>query len=332
MYQARLQPTAKSDLISDRSLAQIMTIKKLPILGLVCITASEEVRFRTVTRRTLSKLSTSEKQKKLRTIYTANIERLNKAIAFCEKANIQLYRLSSALFPFADEPIGNEILHEFELQLKQIGQKAQQLDIRLVVHPDQYVVLNSDRQEVIENSTKILKTQAQILDLLGLPRSSWALMNIHGGKGDRAERLIENICQLPVEVRSRLTIENDEHTYSSLEVARICQKAEIPMVFDAHHHLIKEELASYDDPSFDEMLELAKSTWKNPEWQLVHISNGKEHFHDTKHSNLIEKMPNSFRNAPWIEVEAKQKEKAIFKLQQEWLSFLNTPVLTEANC
>ena len=306
-----------------------MTINQLPKLGLVCITASEEVRFRTVTRRTLSKLSTSEKQEKLRSVYTANIERLNSAIAFCQKAQIQLYRLSSALFPFADEPIGADILEEYKSQLKQIGAKAQDLKIRLVIHPNQYVVLNSDRPEVIQNSLNILNTHALVLDLLDLPRSPWALINIHGGKGDRAERLIKNIIELPFEVRSRLTIENDEHTYSSLEVADICRQAQIPMVFDAHHHLIKEKLPSYDHPSFTEMLKIAQSTWKHPEWQLVHISNGKEHFHDTKHSDFIVQMPVSFKAAPWIEIEAKQKEQAIFKLQQDWLRLLKAPSLVE---
>jgi UV DNA damage endonuclease len=57
-----------------------------------------------------------------------------------------------------------------------------------------------------------------------------------------------------------------------------------------------------------------------PEWQLVHISNGRETFGDRHHSDFVETMPAAFRNAPWIEVEAKQKELAIEKLQAEWLA------------
>ena len=183
-----------------------MSQNQPPKLGLVCVTASEEIRFRTVTRKTLLKLSLPEQTAKLREIYTANTERLAKAIAFCVREEIQLYRLSSALFPFADEPIGYQVLTEFEPQLKKIGDLAQKLAIRLVLHPEQYVVLNSDRQEVIQNSIKILRTHGYILDLLGLPRSPWALMNIHGGKGDRPQKLIDNIQQLPENVYSRLTL------------------------------------------------------------------------------------------------------------------------------
>ncbi|MGL6344798.1 MAG: UV DNA damage repair endonuclease UvsE [Waterburya sp.] len=304
-----------------------MTEKQLPKLGLVCVTASEEVRFRTVTRRTLSKLSIPEQQTKLRQVYTANLINLAKAIAFCHQEQIQLYRMSSALFPFADEAIGNAILTEFESQLEKIGNEAKRLKIRIVVHPNQYVVLNSDRSEVVSNSIKILTTHAHILDLLKLPCSSWTSINIHGGKGDRAGRLINNIQQLPQNVYSRLTLENDEYTYSSQAIADICQVAKVPMVFDAHHHLVYEHLDSYDHPSVSKMLEIARTTWEQPQWQLVHISNGREHLHDNKHSDLITNMPTSFHNAPWIEIEAKLKEQAISKLRKEWL---RSPSLTKA--
>ena len=284
-----------------------MNQNRLPKLGLVCITASKTIRFRTVTRRTLSKLSESEQQLKLREVYTANVERLEQAIAFCQQFQISLYRLSSALFPFSDTPLGEKVLDELSPQLQQIGRQARQSNIRLVLHPEQYVVLNSDRSEVVRNSIKILQSHARILDLLELPHSPWALMNIHGGKGNRAKRSINNILQLPKNIYTRLSLENDEHTYSARAIAEICQETKIPMVFDAHHHLVHERLASYDDPSVEEMLQLARTTWEKPDWQLVHISNGKEHLHDTKHSDLITQMPSSYKNVPWIEIEAKKK-------------------------
>lgn len=90
------------------------------------------------------------------------------------------------------------------------------------------------------------------------------------------------------------------------------------MLFDAHHHVCREGLESYDDASVGEFLAAARATWPVPEWQMVHISNGREHFNDRHHSDLITEMPESFRHAPWIEVEAKHKELAIEKLRAEW--------------
>jgi UV DNA damage endonuclease len=290
-----------------------------PKLGLVCITASDRVRFRALTRKRLLQHTIVEQARLLKELYADNLSRLDRAIAFCDEENIRLYRLSSALFPFSDISIGEEVLGEFADSLQIIGTRAQKLGIRLVIHPDQFVVLSSDRPEVIENSIKILTSHARILDLLGLPRSPWTLINIHGGKSDRSQKAIETIRNLADPIRLRLTLENDEYAYSATEILEVCQAANIPMVFDAHHHVIHEHLDSYEDPSIAEMLSAARTTWKIPEWQLVHISNGSTSFRDPKHSDLITTMPSAYRNVSWIEIEAKQKEKAIALLRETWL-------------
>jgi UV DNA damage endonuclease len=290
-----------------------------PQLGLVCITASQAVRFKTVTRKRLLQFDRIEQETMLRNLYTENLRRLGVAIDFCNANNIRLYRMGSGLFPFADDTIGEEILAEFADEMKQVGDRASALGIRLVLHPDQFVVLSSDRPEVVQTSIKILATHARVMDFLGLPQSPWALMNIHGGKGDRSDRLISVIRDLPDNIRLRLTLENDEYTYSSQEIFAVCQAANIPLLFDAHHHVIHEQVDSYEDASVAEMFALARSTWANPDWQTVHISNGAESFLDQRHSDYITMMPSVYRQAPWIEIEAKQKEFAIKKLQDEWL-------------
>lgn len=287
-------------------------------LGLVCITHSEEVRYKTTTRKNLLSLDKSLQIEKLRSIYAANINILRKAIDFCLSNNINLYRMTSALFPFSDELIGTEILEQFSDELKEIGTNAINKGLRLVLHPDQFVVLSSDSEQVVDNSIKILKMHARTMDLLGQPRSEWAAMTVHGGKSNRADRMVENIKKLPIEIRSRLVLENDEYAYSSTEILDICRRARVPMVFDAHHHICHENLEDYNDQSVEEMFWATRETWDNPENQMVHISNGRERFGDRAHSDLIFTMPEVFRFAPWIEVEAKHKELAIFKLQEEW--------------
>ena len=290
-----------------------------PQLGLVCITTSPDVRFKTLTRKRLLAMSLAQQVEALTVLYDENLRRLRGAVEFCDRNQIHLYRMISNLFPFADTEVGQPVLAARQDQLRQIGDQALALGIRLVLHPDQFVVLNSDKPDVIQNSVKILSTHAQVFDLMGLPQTAWAAINIHGGKGDRAERLIASIQDLPDSVRSRLTLENDEYTYSATAIAEICQAAGVSMVFDAHHHLVHEQLASYDDASVEQALALARSTWPDPNWQLVHISNGRDSLHDPRHSDLIWDMPQSFQFAPWIEVEAKQKELAIEHLRQNWL-------------
>ena len=292
-----------------------------PELGLVCITFDKQVRFRTMTRTRYLKLSLNERESGLREIYLHNLQRLHDALTFCQNNHIRLYRLPSGVFPLSDmeDQIGAKILEEITDDLGQIGVRAQSLNIRMVLHPDQFVVLSSDSAEVVKNSIKILEDHAHIFDLLGLPRSPWSLMNIHGGKSQRSEQLIKVIANLPENIKNRITLENDEYAYSAEEIFAVCQQAKIPMVFDAHHHICHENLDSYDDPSVTAMFNAARETWENPEWQLVHISNGEQAFKDRKHSNLITDMPSIYRQAPWIEVEAKQKEAAIAHLRSWWL-------------
>jgi UV DNA damage endonuclease len=294
----------------------------LPELGLVCITFDKQVRFRTMTRTRYLQLTPEQRQSALRELYQSNLQRLDGALSFCQENKIRLYRMSSALFPLSDmeDEIGAKILEEeMSADLAKIGERSQALNIRMVLHPDQFVVLSSDSGQVLQTSIKILERHARTLDLLGLPVSPWSLMNIHGGKSQRAEQLVKVISELPQAIKSRLTFENDEYAYSASEILAVCKQAGVPMVFDAHHHICHENLDSYDDPSVAEMFYAARETWENPDWQLVHISNGDTAFKDRKHSDMITAMPSVYYQAPWIEVEAKHKDEAIAHLRSWWL-------------
>jgi len=282
-----------------------------PRLGLVCITTSKDVRYRALTRKRLLEHSEDGQRRLLEDIYRDNMQTLDNALRYCEREGISLYRLPSSIFPFSDEPFGLEVLRQFEQTLGRSGRRATERGIRLVMHPDQFVVLSSDSEGVVANSIKILQMHADIMDLLDQPRSPWALLEIHGGKAGREDALVERIKALPDAIRLRLCLENDEYAYSAEEIHAVCVRAGVPMVFDAHHHIVHEKLDSYDHPSVAEMLAKARATWPNPEEQVVHISNGRESFNDRQHSDLIATMPSSYLHAPWIEIEAKLKEEAI---------------------
>lgn len=297
-----------------------MKTDERPRLGLVCITASDAVRYRALTRKRLLQLGPEEQRRVLRELYRDNLKRLDAAVGFCHARGIRLYRITSALLPFSDDTAGEPLLEEFAAVMRKVGERAAALGLRLVLHPDQFVVLNSESPQVVANSVKIMRAHAKVFDMLGLPRSPWAAMTLHGGKGGRGAQLVEAIRALPEEVRSRLVLENDEHIYGAREILEVCRGAGVPMVFDAHHHVVHEKLESYEHPSVAEMVAAARTTWPVPGWQLVHISNGLEHFNDRRHSDYISVMPSSYRSEIWIEVEAKQKELAIERLQTEWLA------------
>jgi UV DNA damage endonuclease len=291
----------------------------VPELGLVCITVSKDVRYRTVTRKRLLEHSDEGQRKLLDDIYRDNIQTLAGALQYCKREGIRLYRMPSSIFPVFDDDVGREVMRGLAPSLAHTGRRAIELGLRLVMHPDQFVVLSSDSPEVVANSVKILQMHADIMDLLQQPRSPWAVLEIHGGKSNRSDALVERIKELPDPIRSRLCLENDEYSYNAEQILDVCTRAQVPMVFDAHHHIVSEKLSSYDDPSVAAMLEKARSTWPDPAHQMVHISNGREGFNDRQHADLIAVMPAAYAQAPWIEIEAKNKEEAIAGLRG-WLN------------
>ena len=288
-----------------------------PHFGLVCITRGDAVRFRTVTRTRYLALAEEERPLTLRALYSHNLEVLMSALEFCRERRIRLYRMSANLFPLSDweDGVGRAVLGELAPGLARFGARADKLGVRVVIHPEQFVVLNSEKPAVVANSVKLLIHYARILDALGLARSPWAAMNIHGGKGGRPDELVAAIRALPEGARLRLTLENDERAYNAPAILDVCERAGVPMVFDAHHHVVSEELSSLDDPSVATFTRLARETWTPPDWQLVHLSNGKEGVGDARHSDLIHTVPSAFETVRWVEVEAKGKEQAIGALR-----------------
>jgi UV DNA damage endonuclease len=294
-----------------------------PELGLVCITRSDALRYRTVTRTRLRAATLAARTDLLRVIYAANMATLARAPRFCIERGIRLYRIPSGIFPFADDVMGAPLLEAIAGELSAIGRAATSLGVRLVMHPDQFVVLNSESEAVVANSLRILAMHGRILDALAQPRTPWAVLEIHGGRRGRTAALREAIARLPPTVRGRIALENDESRYDAAEILALCEAAGVPMVFDAHHHVCFRQLDSYEHPSIAEFTTAAAVTWPDPHWQLVHISNGRNGFTDRRHADEISIMPDAYAQVPWIEVEAKGKERAIARLQAEWLPGLN---------
>ncbi|WP_420594782.1 UV DNA damage repair endonuclease UvsE [Deinococcus sp.] len=288
-----------------------------PAYGLVCMTLGPELRFRTITLKRYRSLDISERYAALLDLYASNTAKLTEAAAYCTARGIRLFRMSAALYPMLDlldDPTGTAVLDELAPALLAAGQAFKAAGIRVLIHPDQYIVLNSDRPEVRASSLHQFLTHADVLDRLGFERSPYHCMILHGGKGGRGDVLAAVIRDLPDTARLRLALENDEHIYSPAELLPVCQATNTPLVFDAHHHVVHDKLLDQEDPSVREWVLRARQTWTPPSLQVVHLSNGIEGPQDRRHSHLIADLPSAYFDVPWIEVEAKGKEEAVLAL------------------
>ena len=98
------------------------------------------------------------------------------------------------------------------------------------------MVLNSPRPDVVEKSIQELEYQAEVAEWVGAD-----VVNIHGGGafGDKQKALADfarNLERLSHRVRSRLTVENDDKTYTPADLLPVCRAEGLPLVYDVHHH------------------------------------------------------------------------------------------------
>jgi len=182
----------------------------------------------------------SYSEKRLKETVANNLDCLSKILHYNVSNKIHFFRISSDIVPFASHPICrlNWAKH-FSDDLSALGRYVRKHDIRISMHPDQFVLINSTRQEVNDRSIKELAYHCRILDCMNLDHTAKIQFHIGGVYGDKQGamlRFAKNYDSLPDAVKSRLVIENDHRLFSVEDCLRISETVKIPIVFDAFHH------------------------------------------------------------------------------------------------
>lgn len=290
--------------------------------GLCCLFVAEPVTFRTTTAKALSALSRRDALAKASAVCLHNAQNLLLAVQTAHRLGIGAFRIMSPLFPRMTHPdVGYNLedLPDAEAiarNMADVRDFARSHDVRLSFHPDQFVVLSSPHAHVIESSVRELDYQAFLADLTGAD-----VINIHAGGayGDKAaalKRLAAVVRDLPEGVSSRLTLENDDVTYSVRDLLPVCGELGLPLVYDVHHHR-----CNPDGLDEAEATTLAAATWKGRE-QYCHVSSPREGWKNKPkpHADYID--PADFP-ACWlgrtmtVDVEAKAKELAVVRLMRD---------------
>lgn len=288
--------------------------------GLCCQFAGEPIKFSVTTAAALKRLSRQDVSLKLAGLAMKNALALRSAITYCHEQGIGAFRINSQILPLKthpelgyrleDLPDGRDIIKAF----REVGHLARVLNIRTLFHPDQFVLLSSLSEEVNRRSVDDLEYHAQVAEWVGAD-----VINIHAGGayGDKAEalkRVEARISCLPRAVKDRLTLENDDTTYTPEDLLPLCRRTGIPLIYDVHHHRCLK-----DGLSIEEATSLCLATWGKRE-AVVHISSPREGWQGPqplRHHDYID--PSDFP-ACWrdlnltVEVEAKAKELAVKKL------------------
>ena len=289
-------------------------------LGLCCQFFAQPIRFRTTTATALQRLPRREQLSRLATLGVANAESLLAALQFCATGGIRSFRIISSILPIKTHPtVGYRVeelpgADEIVALFRRCGEFARAHGIRTGFHPDQFVVLNSPDSGIVARSIADIESQAEIAEWTNADT-----VNIHGGGGygnklAALERFRRALDRLSPRARSRLTVENDDKTYTPADLLPLCVSEGVPLVYDAHHHR-----CCPDDLTVEDATTAARGTWDRE--PLFHISSPLEGWRGPKperHHDYID--PNDFPTAwlGWaltVEVEAKAKELAVARLQ-----------------
>ena len=255
-----------------------------------------------------------------------NCEDLEKIIDWNEENNIKIVRMSSNIFPWASHH-GLKALPDYERiaeVLHRAGEKAKGYGQRLTFHPGPFNILTSPKEHIVQNTINDLTIHGETMDLLGLPRTPYAKINIHvgatyGEKPSALARFCKNFHRLPESVKTRLTVENDDRAsmYSVRElVEKVHSRIGVPIVYDAHHHTFCTGNLSAEDA-----IGLAVKTWGDVK-PVIHYSQSRAVEHnDTSimakaHSDSYWAPVNTYGHDVDVMLECKHKELGLFKMRQ----------------
>lgn len=244
-----------------------------------------------------------------------------KVIRFCKASGFAAYRLSSDLTPVINHPDVNLKLQDLPnsadifAALSSIKTAITETGLKVSAHPSEYISLTSTNESAISNSVRDLESHAELFDLIGLPSSHEAPLNIHCRQdGDPLEisgRFAKTFDKLPENIKNRLALEVNDNKDGTWTIENLFQhfhrQIGVPITFDSLHHKL-----CHNGQQERDAFEMAHSTWRST--PVFHYSEG---INGTrKHADYATSLPNDFGHDVFWDVELKAKDLAITKMLQ----------------
>ena len=257
---------------------------------------------------------------------------------YMHKHDLAMYRMPSEFCPYPTHPDYPELA--WKGQFKQASSKINELrerlkayPVRLSFHPSQFILLSSPDNKITRKSIMELRWQAEMLDQLECGPEARVLLHLGGVYGEREKtkaRIIKNINKLPVAIKDRFALENDDVSWGAADTLEVCQATDTPMIFDFHHHACLNQ-----GENWEHMLQAALATWPPGVKPKTHLSSPKLMARDEKNFQAGLVRAHSDYIDPWtfarlmnrcqelklqpfdIMLEAKAKDLAVLRLREQ---------------
>ncbi|MGB4660610.1 MAG: UV DNA damage repair endonuclease UvsE [Mobilitalea sp.] len=281
-------------------------------------------------------------EEKLTELIQYNLNSLDRIIDYNIQNDIKLFRISSDIIPFASNTVNTMPWWDlFDHQLKDIGRKIIDSQMRVSMHPGQYTVLNSPDEAVVSRAIADLQYHTQFLDSLGVGSECKIILHIGGVYQEKEKatlRFIENYQKLSGSIKARLVIENDDKSYNIADVLAISEKAEIPVIYDNLHNAVNpKDIVTSDSYWIIE----SSHTWKEKDGrqkihysqqnlekhkgahsEFIRINEFMEFFHDVKGNNIDIMLEVKDKNLSAVKcINATACDKKISALELEWSKY-----------
>lgn len=280
-------------------------------------------RFRAATHSYVWRLPEADRRGYINDIALHNAAALADILRYCESLDIRAFRIPSQLFPLATHPLSGYGLDalpdgvEIRSRLAAARDLASEAGSRLSFHPDQFIVLNSARPEVVASSLAELEWQAEMAEAVGADVICLHGGSVMGGMDEALRRLEDGIARLTPRARSRLALENDDRSFAAVDLLPLSLATGVPLILDAHHHRVLD-----GGLSIEEATAWAVATWgdREPYFHISSPRNGWKSGDPRPHADFVEPgdVPRCWlelRDTITVDVEAKAKERAILLLR-----------------
>lgn len=190
-----------------------------------------------------------------------NLDCLDSIFRFNLENELLFFRITSDLVPFASHPICKFKWQEhFAPVFQGIGDLIKKNRIRISMHPDQYIVINSKSEDIVNNSVRELFYHTDLLNAMGLDNTAKIQIHLGGVYGDKRtsiERFVNNYEQLDDAIKERLVIENDDTNYNLSDCLSVSRETGIPVLMDYFHNKVNSS-----GQNLTESLRYVNATWK----------------------------------------------------------------------
>ena len=195
---------------------------------------------------------------KVRAVVGENLPGLEAVLRWNAAHGAPLFRMGQALIPFASHP---EFPYDWEAEhgddLRNLGELAGSLGVRLSMHPGQFIQPGSPRPGVSERSLIELRYVARVFDLIG-SHDSVIVLHMGGAYEDRpttAARFVDTM-RPETDVLKYLALENDERVWTVREIVVAANELGVSAITDAFHHGLNP-----GGLTLEEALDLSLPTW-----------------------------------------------------------------------